>query len=98
MFQIDGKDVKVLIENGNVVAVEQSGSAGKYTMVVWACAENCEVTLQGLNVSQNIKHTDDKQMDMIYASKGTIIIDSGFFKSGTPAWTLNCKDAAFKRR
>lgn len=96
VFQIDGKDVKVLIENGNVVAVEQSGSAGKYTMAVWACAENCEVTLQGLNVSQNIKHTDDKQMDMIYASKGTIIIDSGFFKSGTPAWTLNCKDAAFK--
>lgn len=96
VFQIDGKDVKVLIENGNVVAVEQSGTEGKYTMAVWACAENCEVTLQDLNVSQNITHTDDKQMDMIYASKGTIIIDSGSFKSGTPAWTLNCKDAAFK--
>lgn len=96
VFQIDGKDVKVLIENGNVVAVEQSGTEGKYTMAVWACAENCVVTLQDLKVTQNITHTDDKQMDMIYASKGTIIIDSGFFKSGTPAWTLNCKDAAFK--
>ena len=96
VFQIDGKDVKVLIENGNVVAVEQSGTAGKYAMAVWACAENCEVTLQNLKVTQKITHTDDKQMDMIYTSKGTIIIDSGFFESGTPAWTLNCKDAAFK--
>lgn len=96
VFQIDGKDVKVLIENGNVVAVEQSGSAGKYAMAVWACAENCELTLEGLTVTQDIAHTDDKQMDMIYTSKGTIIINSGSFTSGTPAWTLNCKDAAFK--
>ena len=96
VFQINGADAKVLIENGNVVAVEQSGSAGKYAMAVWACAENCEVTLQNLKVTQKITHTDDKQMDMIYTSKGTIIIDSGFFESGTPAWTLNCKDAAFK--
>ena len=96
VFQIDGKGAHVLIKNGNVVAVEQSGTEGKYTMAVWACAENCVVTLQDLKVTQNITHTDDKQMDMIYASKGTIIIDSGFFKSGTPAWTLNCKDAAFK--
>ena len=96
VFQIDGADAKVLIKNGNVVAVEQSGSAGKYAMAVWACAENCEVTLQNLKVTQKITHTDDKQMDMIYTSKGTIIIDSGFFESGTPAWTLNCKDAAFK--
>ena len=96
VFQIDGKDVKVLIENGNVVAVEQSGTAGKYAMAVWACAENCEVTLQNLKVTQKITHTDDKQMDMIYTSKGTIIIDSGFFESGTPAWTLNCKDSAYK--
>lgn len=96
VFQIDGKDAKVLIKNGNVVAVEQSGSAGKYAMAVWACAENCVVTLQNLKVTQKITHTDDKQMDMIYTSKGTIIIDSGSFTSGTPAWTLNCKDAAFK--
>ena len=96
VFQIDGKDAKVLIKNGNVVAVEQSGSAGKYAMAVWACAENCELTLEGLTVTQDIAHTDDKQMDMIYTSKGTIIINSGSFTSGTPAWTLNCKDAAFK--
>ena len=96
VFQIDGADAKVLIKNGNVVAVEQSGSAGKYAMAVWACAENCEVTLEDLTVTQDITHTDDKQMDMIYTSKGTIIIDSGFFESGTPAWTLNCKDSAYK--
>ena len=96
VFQIDGADAKVLIKNGNVVAVEQSGSAGKYAMAVWACAENCELTLEGLTVTQDIAHTDDKQMDMIYTSKGTIIINSGSFTSGTPAWTLNCKDAAFK--
>lgn len=96
VFRIDGADAKVLIKNGNVVAVEQSGSAGKYAMAVWACAENCVVTLEGLTVTQDITHTDDKQMDMIYTSKGTIIINSGSFTSGTPAWTLNCKDAAFK--
>lgn len=96
VFQIDGKDAKVLIKNGNVVAVEQSGTAGKYAMAVWACAENCVVTLEDLTVTQDITHTDDKQMDMIYTSKGTIIINSGSFTSGTPAWTLNCKDSAFK--
>lgn len=96
VFQIDGKNAKVLIKNGNVVAVEQSGTEGKYAMAVWACAENCEVTLEGLTVTQNITHTDDKQMDMIYTSKGTIIINSGSFTSGTPAWTLNCKDSAYK--
>lgn len=96
VFQIDGKGAHVLIKNGNVVAVEQSGTEGKYTMAVWACAENCEVTLEDLTVTQDITHTDDKQMDMIYTSKGKIIINSGSFTSGTPAWTLNCKDAAFK--
>lgn len=96
VFQIDGKGAHVLIKNGNVVAVEQSGTEGKYAMAVWACAENCVVTLEGLTVTQDITHTDDKQMDMIYTSKGTIIINSGSFTSGTPAWTLNCKDAAFK--
>ena len=96
VFQINGANAKVLIKNGNVVAVEKTGSAGKYAMAVWACAENCEVTLEGLTVTQNITHTDDKQMDMIYTSKGTIIINSGSFTSGTPAWTLNCKDSAYK--
>lgn len=96
VFQIDGKGANVLIKNGNVVAVEQSGSEGKYAMAVLVCAENCVVTLEGLTVTQDITHTDDKQMDMIYTSKGTIIINSGSFTSGTPAWTLNCKDAAFK--
>ena len=96
VFQIDGANANVLIKNGNVVAVEKTGSEGKYAMAVWACAENCEVTLENLTVTQDITHTDDKQMDMIYTSKGKIIINSGSFTSGTPAWTLNCKDSAFK--
>lgn len=96
VFQITDERAKVLIKNGDVVAVEGSGSAGNYAMAVWACAADCEVTLENLNVSQKITHTDDKQMDMIYTSAGKIIINSGSFESGTPAWTLNCKDAAYK--
>ena len=96
VFQINNADAKVLIKNGNIVAVENTGSAGKYAMAIWACKAECEVTLENLNASQKITHTDDPQMDMIYASGGTIIINSGNFKSGTPAWTLNCKDAAYK--
>ena len=96
VFQINNADAKVLIKNGNIVAVEQSGSAGKYTMAIWASEAGCEVTLEGLDVRQRITHTDDPQMDMIYTSGGTIIINSGNFVSGTPAWTLNCNDAAYK--
>lgn len=96
VFQIDGENAKAVIKNGKIVAEEQSGSAGKYTMAIWACATGCEVTLENLDVSQKITSTDDKQMDMIYTSKGTIIINSGTFESGTPAWTLNCRDAAYK--
>ena len=96
VFNIEGENAAVLIKNGKIVAVEQTGTAGKYTMAVWACAAGCEVTLEDLDVSQQITHTDDKQMDMIYTSKGTIIINSGRFESGTPAWTLNCNDSAYK--
>ena len=97
VFQIDNADAKVVIKNGKVVAVEQSGSAGKYTMAIWASEAGCEVTLEGLDVSQKITHTDDPQMDMIYASGGTITIISGNFVSGTPAWTLNCYDASYEK-
>ena len=96
VFNIEGENAAVLIKNGKIVAVEQTGTAGKYTMAVWACAAGCEVTLEDLDVSQQITHTDDKQMDMIYTSKGTIIINSGRFENGTSAWTLNCKDSAYK--
>ena len=96
VFQIDNADAKVVIKNGKVVAVEQSGSAGKYTMAIWASKAGCEVTLEGLDVSQKITHTDDPQMDMIYASGGTITINSGNFVSGTPAWTLHCNDTSYK--
>ena len=96
VFQITGEGAKVLIKNGDVVAVEQKGSAGKYAMAIWACAADCEVTLEDLDVSQKITSVNDPQMDMIYTSAGTIIINSGSFESGTPAWTLNCKDAAYK--
>lgn len=97
VFQI-GKNADVVLEGpGSVVAVENTGSAGKYAMAVWACGAGCKVTINGkINFSQNITHTDDPQMDMIYASKGTIIINDGRYESGTPAWTLNCKDAAYK--
>ena len=97
VFQIDNADAKVVIKNGKVVAVEQSGSAGKYTMAIWASKAGCEVTLEGLDVSQKITHTDDPQMDMIYASGGTITINSGNFVSGTPAWTLNCYDTSYEK-
>ena len=96
VFQITGEGAKVLIKNGGVVAVEGSGSAGKYAMAVWACAAGCEVTLEGLDVRQSISSVDDPQMDMIYTSAGTIIINSGNFESGTPKWTLNCNDDAYK--
>ena len=96
VFSITGADAEVCIKNGAVVAVEGSGSAGKYTMAVWAHAAGCTVTLEALTVSQQITHMDDKQMDMIYASVGTIIINSGSFTSGTPKWTLNIKDSAYK--
>ena len=96
VFNIEGENAAVLIKNGKIVAVEQTGTAGKYTMAVWACAAGSTVTLENLDVSQQITHTDDKQMDMIYTSKGTIIINSGCFASGTPAWTLNCNDSAYK--
>ena len=96
VFQIDNADAKVVIKNGKVVAVEQSGGAGKYTMAIWASEAGCEVTLEGLDVSQKITHTDDPQMDMIYAGGGTITINSGNFVSGTPAWTLNCNDTSYK--
>ena len=96
VFQITDGRAKVLIKNGDVVAVEQKGSAGKYAMAVWACAADCEVTLEDLDVSQKITSVNDPQMDMIYTSAGTIIINSGSFESGTPKWTLNCKDAAYK--
>ena len=96
VFQIDNAGAKVVIKNGKVVAVEQSGDAGKYTMAIWASKTGCEVTLEGLDVSQKITHTDDPQMDMIYASGGTITINSGNFVSGTPAWTLNCNDTSYK--
>ena len=96
VFSITGAGAEVCIKNGAVVAVEKNGDAGKYTMAVWAHAAGCTVTLEALTVSQQINHTDDKQMDMIYASAGTIIINSGSFTSGTPKWTLNIKDGAYK--
>lgn len=96
VFSITGVGAEVCIKNGAVVAVEKNGDAGKYTMAVWAHAAGCTVTLEALTVSQQITHTDDKQMDMIYASAGTIIINSGSFTSGTPKWTLNINDSAYK--
>ena len=99
VFAIEGEDNHVVINatnGGKVIAVERSDSAGKYAMAVWLAGENSTLTINGGEFSQEITHTDDPQMDMIYTSKGVITINGGTFHSGTPKWTLNIKDSAYK--
>ena len=99
VFEVTGKNIEVVLNatnGGKVIAVENSGSAGKYAMAVWMCGAGSKLTINGGEFIQNITSTDDKQMDMIYASAGTIIINSGSFTSGTPKWTLNINDSAYK--
>ena len=99
VFEVTGENIEVVLNatnGGKVIAVENSGSAGKYAMAVWMCGAGSKLTINGGEFIQNITSTDDKQMDMIYASAGTIIINSGSFTSGTPKWTLNIKDSAYK--
>ena len=97
VFLIDGENATLVINgNGNVVAVEKSGDAGKYAMAIWVCEKTASVTINGGSFSQKIEHTDDKQFDMIYTSAGTITINGGHFKSVTPKWTINCNDKAYK--
>lgn len=101
VFEVTGKNINVVLNatnGGKVIAVENSGSAGKYAMAVWMCGAGSTLTINGGEFIQNITSTNDKQMDMIYASAGTIIINSGSFTSGTPKWTLNIKDSAYKNR
>lgn len=99
VFEVTGKNINVVLNatnGGKVIAVENSGSAGKYAMAVWMCGDDSTLTINGGEFIQNITSTNDKQMDMIYASAGTIIINSGSFTSGTPKWTLNINDSAYK--
>ena len=99
VFEVTGKNINVVLNatnGGKVIAVENSGSADKYAMAVWMCGAGSTLTINGGEFIQNITSTDDKQMDMIYASAGTIIINSGSFTSGTPKWTLNINDSAYK--
>ena len=99
VFEVTGKNINVVLNatnGGKVIAVENSGSAGKYAMAVWMCGDGSTLTINGGEFIQNITSTNDKQMDMIYASAGTIIINSGSFTSGTPKWTLNINDSAYK--
>lgn len=101
VFEVTGKNINVVLNatnGGKVIAVENSGSDGKYAMAVWMCGAGSTLTINGGEFIQIITSTDDKQMDMIYASAGTIIINSGSFTSGTPKWTLNIKDSAYKAR
>lgn len=101
VFEVTGKNINVVLNatnGGKVIAVENSGSAGKYAMAVWMCGADSTLTINGGEFTQNITSMNDKQMDMIYASAGTIIINSGSFTSGTPKWTLNIKDSAYKAR
>ena len=99
VFEVTGKNIEVFLNatnGGKVIAVENSGSAGKYAMAVWMCGADSTLTINGGEFTQNITSMNDKQMDMIYASAGTIIINSGSFTSGTPKWTLNINDSAYK--
>lgn len=99
VFEVTGKNIEVFLNatnGGKVIAVENSGSAGKYAMAVWMCGAGSTLTINGGEFIQNITSKDDKQMDMIYASAGKIIINSGSFTSGTPKWTLNINDSAYK--
>ena len=99
VFAIEGEGNHVVINatnGGKVIAVENSGSFGKYAMAVWLAGKDSTLTINGGEFSQEITHTEDKQMDMIYTSKGVITINGGTFHSGTPKWTLNIKDGAYK--
>ena len=99
VFEVTGENINVVLnatDGGKVIAVENSGSAGKYAMAVWMCGAGSTLTINGGEFSQSITSTSDPQMDMIYTSAGKIIINSGTFKSGTPKWTLNIKDGAYK--
>ena len=99
VFAIEGEGNHVVINatnGGKVIAVENSGSAGKYAMAVWLAGKDSTLTINGGEFSQSITSTSDPQMDMIYTSKGVITINGGTFRSGTPKWTLNIKDSAYK--
>ena len=99
VFEVTGENVNVVINatnGGKVIAVENNGSAGKYAMAIWMCGAGSTLTINGGEFSQKIIHTDDEQMDMIYTSKGVITINGGTFHSGTPKWTLNISDSAYK--
>ena len=99
VFAIEGEDNHVVINatnGGKVIAVERSGSAGKYAMAVWLAGKDSTLTINGGEFSQSITSMSDPQMDMIYTSKGVITINGGTFHSGTPKWTLNIKDNAYK--
>mgnify|MGYP000860564291 CR=1 FL=1 len=99
VFAIEGEDNHVVINatnGGKVIAVENSGSAGKYAMAVWLAGKNSTLTINGGEFSQSITSMSDPQMDMIYTSKGVITINGGTFRSATPKWTLNIKDSAYK--
>ena len=99
VFAIEGEDNHVVINatnGGKVIAVENSGSAGKYAMAVWLAGKNSTLTINGGEFSQSITSKSDPQMDMIYTSKGVITINGGTFRSDTPKWTLNIKDSAYK--
>ena len=99
VFAIEGEDNHVVINatnGGKVIAVERIGSAGKYAMAVWLAGKDSTLTINGGEFSQSITSMSDPQMDMIYTSKGVITINGGTFHSGTPKWTLNIKDSAYK--
>ena len=66
VFEVTGKNIKVVLNatnGGKVIAVENSGSAGKYAMAVWMCGAGSTLTINGGEFIQNITSTDDKHMN-----------------------------------
>ncbi|MDD7158332.1 MAG: hypothetical protein PUH99_05005, partial [Firmicutes bacterium] len=87
--------------NGDGELLAKGGMDGKdeYAMAVWVRGDNAKAVINGGHYTQTVNKpegTNTDQYDMIYTSKGVIEIYGGIFESVTPAWTLNCKDAAYK--
>ena len=87
------KDVIVNITGSGAVKAQESSD--KYAMAV-AAYEGGTVNIYGGTYTQEITGSDE-QYDMIYAAYGgNINIYGGTFKSVTPKWTLNVRDADYQ--
>ncbi len=97
IIEANGSNGVIQVVDGATVTVVGNGTVNaemaedNYAMAVWANGGN--VVIEGGNYVQS-GTGNDASYDMIYASNGgNITITGGTFKSATPAWTLNVKDA-----